>query len=75
MNLIGTPKELTQTVEYLKEFEVKDLDKIKFYLSLELEHKANEILVHQLTYIERVLKRFNMDKAHPLSTPYGNIVT
>ena len=56
MNLIGTPKELSKTVEYLKkEFEVKDLGKTKFCLGLELEHKANEIIVHQSAYIKRVL--------------------
>ena len=48
---------------------VKVLNKIKLYLSLELEHKANGILVHQLLMLKKVLKSFNMDKAHPLSTP------
>ena len=52
-----------------KEFEVKDFGKTKLCLGLQLEHKANEIIVHQSSYIERLLKRFNMDKAHPLSTP------
>ena len=27
------------------------------------------MLVHQSTYIKKFLKRFNMDKAHPLSSP------
>ena len=52
-----------------KEFEVKDLGKTKLCLGLQLEHKTNGIIVHQSSYIERLLKRFNMDKAHPLSTP------
>ena len=70
INLIGTPEELAKTAEYLKkEFEVKNLGKSKLCLSLQLEHKANGIIVHQSSYIERLLKRFNMDKAHPLSTP------
>ena len=70
INLIGTPKELAKTAEYLKkEFEVKDLGKTKLCHGLQLEHKANGIIVHQSSYIERLLKRFNMDKAHPLSTP------
>ena len=68
MNLIGTLEELSKTVEYLKiEFEIKDLGKTKLCLGLELEHKANEIIVHQSTYTERVFKHFYMDKAHPLS--------
>ena len=49
MNLIGTFKELSTTVEYLKKkFEVKDLGKTQLYFGLELEHKANVIIVHQL---------------------------
>ena len=36
---------------------------------LEIEHLPNGILVHQSTYIEKVMKQFYMDKAHPLSTP------
>ena len=52
-----------------KEFEVKDLGKTKLCLGLQLEHKANRIIVHQSSYIERLLKHVNMDKAHPLSTP------
>ena len=70
MNLIGTPRELLKTAEYLKkEFEMKDLRKTKYCLGLEIEHKSDGILIHQTVYIEKILKRFNMDNAHPLSTP------
>ena len=47
----------------------KEMRKIRYCLSLEIEHKSNEILTHQSTYVEKILKRFNMDNAHPLSTP------
>ncbi|KAM1400640.1 hypothetical protein ACFX2F_027895 [Malus domestica] len=70
MNLVGTPEELNKTAEYLKsEFEMKDLRKTKYCLSLQIEHYANGILVHQSAYIEKILKRFGMDKAYPLNTP------
>ncbi|KAL5809036.1 hypothetical protein ACOSQ3_029727 [Xanthoceras sorbifolium] len=70
MNLIGTPEELLKTAEYLKrEFEMKDLGKTKYCLGLEIEHTPNGILVHQSAYVEKILKRFNMDNAHPLGTP------
>ena len=60
INIIGTPEELTKTVEYLKrEFEVKNLEKTKLCLGLELEHKTNGILVHQPAYTKRILERFN----------------
>ena len=44
------------------------MDKIKLYLGLEFEYKENEILIHQSAYTRKVLKRFNMDKSHPMST-------
>ena len=70
LNIIGTPGELPRAIEYLKRgFEMKDLRKTKFCLGLQIEHLKNGILVHQETYVEKVLKRFYMDKSHPLRTP------
>ena len=70
LNIIGTPGEIAQTVEYLKkEFEMKDLGKTKVCLGLQLEYIKGRILVHQKAYTEKVLKRFNMDQAHPLTSP------
>ena len=67
LNLVGTPEQLTKTTKYLKrEFKMKDLGKTKFYLDLQIEHFPNEVLVHQSTYIKKILKCFNMDKAHSL---------
>ena len=66
LNLVGTPEELTKIENCLKnEFKMKDLGKKNFCLGLQIEHLPNGILVHQLTYIEKVLKQFYMDKAHP----------
>ncbi|CAH9071211.1 unnamed protein product [Cuscuta europaea] len=68
-NIIGTPEQQQKVVKCLKrEFEMKDLGKTKYFLGLQIDHLNNGILVHQTTYIEKVLKRFLMDKAHPLST-------
>ena len=70
INLFGTPEELTKATTYLKnEFERKDLGKTKYCLGLQIEHKSNGILIHQSTYVEKVLKQFNMNKTHPLSSP------
>ena len=70
INLFGTLEELTKVATYLKdEFEMKDLGKTKYCLGLQIEYKSNGILIHQSTYVEKVLKQFNMDKAHPLSSP------
>ena len=65
INLFGTPKELTKAATYLKdEFEMKDLGKTKYCLGMQIEHKSNRILIHQSTYVEKILKQFNMEKAH-----------
>ncbi|KAM2052997.1 hypothetical protein ACFX1T_002692 [Malus domestica] len=54
MNLVGTPKELHKTAEYLKsEFEMKDLGKTKYCVGLQIEHCASGILVHQSAYIKK----------------------
>ena len=69
INLIGTPEELTRTTNYLKkEFEMKDLGKTKCCLTLQVKHFLIGVLIHQLAYIKKILKRFYMDKAHPLSS-------
>ena len=68
LNIIGTPKNLSKTIEHLnKEFEMKDLRKTRFCLGLQIEHLLNGIFVHQSTYTEKVLKRFYTDKAHSLN--------
>ena len=70
LNLIGTPEELHEAIEYLKqEFEIKDFGKTKYCLGLQIEHLKNGIFIHQSAYTQKVLKRFLMDKAHSLSTP------
>jgi hypothetical protein len=48
---------------------MKDLDVTKLCLGLQIEHFHNGIFVHQLNYIQKMLKCFNMNKSHPLSTP------
>ena len=70
INLFETPEEIIKSATYLKdEFEMKDLGKTKYCLGLQIEHESNGILIHQSTYVEKALKQFNMDKAHPLSSP------
>ena len=68
--MIGTPEELIKTTNYLrKEFEMKDLRKTRYCLGLQIEYCLNGVLIHQSSYIEKVLKHFYMDKSHPLNSP------
>ncbi|XP_074322872.1 secreted RxLR effector protein 161-like [Apium graveolens] len=47
---------------------MKDLGKTKLCLGFQVEHLSNGIFVHQSAYIDKVLKRFIMNKAYPVST-------
>ena len=47
---------------------MKDLGKTKYCLGLQLEHRSSRILVHQSAYIQKILKKFNMDKSYPNKT-------
>jgi hypothetical protein len=47
---------------------MKDLGKSKFCLGLQLEHLLTGILIYQSTYVQKVLEKFNMDKAYPSKT-------
>ena len=70
MNIIGTPKELDEARSCLtKEFEMKDLGQIKYYLGLQIEHLPKGVFLHESNYVKKVLKKFYMDKSFPLSTP------
>jgi Reverse transcriptase (RNA-dependent DNA polymerase) len=70
LNIIGSPEEIEKTAKLLKnEFEMKDLCAIKLCHGLQIEHFHNGIFIHQSNYIQKMLRCFNMDKTHPLSTP------
>jgi hypothetical protein len=40
-----------------------------FFLGLQLDHLHMSILVHQSTYVQKVLEMFNMDKVYSARTP------
>jgi len=64
LNIIGHTEDIE--VACTAEFEMKDLGKTRFCLGLQIEHLLKGILVYQMTYTKKVLKRFSMSKAHPL---------
>ncbi|KAM2350095.1 hypothetical protein EV1_013281 [Malus domestica] len=54
MNLIRTPEDLVRTAAHLKlEFEMKDLGKTQYCLSLKIGHCSDGILVHQLNCTQK----------------------
>ena len=70
LNIIGTTPDIEEARNHLKtEFEIKDLGQTKFCLGLQLEHLPTGILIHQSAYTQKILEKFNMDKAYPSKTP------
>jgi hypothetical protein len=70
LNIIGQTKDIDEACNHLKtEFKMKDLGRTKFSLGLQLENLQTSILVHQSAYAQKVLERFNMDKAYSTRTP------
>lgn len=66
---LETSKELARTAAHLKsEFKMKDLGKTQYCLGLEIEHRWDRILVHQMNYTQKVLLCFNEDKLKPSNT-------
>ena len=58
--------------ELKKEFEMSDLGKLHHCLKVEFEknREAHTIIMNQKSYIEEILKRFNMEKCKPAGTPF-----
>jgi hypothetical protein len=70
LNIIGNKLDIDEARRHLKtEFEMKDLGKTKFCLDFQLEHLPSEILIHQSTYTQKVLEKFNMNMPYPSKTP------
>ena len=70
LNMIGNQQDIDEACNHLRmEFELKDLGHTKFCLGLQLEHLLTRIFVHQSTYIQKILEKFNMDKSYPSKTP------
>jgi hypothetical protein len=70
LNIIGHTKDSDEAHNHLKiEFEMKDLGRTKFCLGLQLDHLQTSILIHQSIYVQKILEKFNMDKAYSARTP------
>jgi hypothetical protein len=70
ISIFGTRKITSETVDLLKRtFEMKDVGQPNFCLGIQFEYLTDGIFIHQSTYTRKLLKQFNMDKCHPVTTP------
>lgn len=54
------------------EFEMTDLDLLKYFLGIEVEQSIEGIFIYQQKYASDILKRFKMDKCKLVDTPVAN---
>eukprot|EP00253_Pinus_taeda_P016592 PITA_16592 len=52
-----------------KEFEVKDMGLMHYFLGMEVWHRDEELFVSQGRYANEILKRFHMERNKPMETP------
>eukprot|EP00253_Pinus_taeda_P018996 PITA_18996 len=52
-----------------REFEMKDMGLMHYFLSMEVWQKDGEVFVSQGKYANEILRRFHMDKFKPMQTP------
>ena len=71
INLVGTALVCTEVEKLLEnQFEMKLLGKTTFCLGLQIHHHSDgSILLHQASYVQKLLKNFNMSEANSLSAP------
>ena len=64
-------EQLRATVEKRldEQFKIKAFGDVKSYVGLEIEYKANSIVLHQKPYIMKLLERFGMQSCKPAKTP------
>lgn len=71
LNVIGAPELCTYTQDLLvQQFDMKILGKTTYCLGLHIQHfNDGSMLLHQQAYVQKLLRNFDMDQAHPLTSP------
>jgi len=63
-------KEIDQfKLEMMRVFEMTDLGEMSYFLGMEIQQFQHGIFIHQLKYAKEILKKFQMEKCKPMSTP------
>jgi hypothetical protein len=70
LTVIGTPTMVSKTKKEMEDhFEMKDLGKLSLTIGLQIEHNNKGIFIHQTTYTNKLLTKYNMEKCNPVKTP------
>ena len=60
---------LSCKVDLAKEFEMKDLGLLHYFLGLEIWQRSDGLFVSQGKYAREILEKFNMHRCKPIDTP------
>ena len=55
-------------------FEMKDMEEVKRFLGMEIEHEFNGIKIHQMDYIRTLLHRYGMQDCNSVNTPMDSSI-
>ena len=71
MIVTGTDEEEKQALKQclVKEFEIKDLGRLKYFLGIEVAHSKQGIFISQQKYVTDLLKETGMLGSKPVATP------
>eukprot|EP00253_Pinus_taeda_P006031 PITA_06031 len=58
--------------DFSREFEMKDMGLMHYFLGMELWQKDGEVFVSQGKYANEILRRFHMEKCKPMQTPLAS---
>nr|XP_023882818.1 uncharacterized protein LOC111995145 [Quercus suber] len=56
----------------MKEFEMTDMDLMKYFLGFQVRQSKGEVFICQEKYIEHLLKKFQIALCKPVSTPMSS---
>eukprot|EP00253_Pinus_taeda_P004419 PITA_04419 len=59
--------------ELAREFEMKDMGLVHYFLGMEVWQKDGELIVSQGKYANEILRRFHMEKCKPMQTPLADL--
>eukprot|EP00253_Pinus_taeda_P035257 PITA_35257 len=72
--LIGDDQLIMPCKEDLaREFEMKDMGLMHYFLGMEVWQKDGELFVSQGKYANEILRRFHMEKCKPMQTPLADL--
>ncbi len=71
--LIGDDQLIMSCKEDLaREFEMKDMGLMHYFLSMEVWQRNGELFVSQGKYANEILRRFHMEKCNPMQNPLAD---